>query len=66
MFFGFKRSKAVSANAVIASGAKQSISRQAAQWIASSLALPCTNASRLSQAMTLMQYHCNPVEFNNA
>jgi hypothetical protein len=34
--------------------AKQSIGPQAEEWIASSLALPCANASRLSQAMTLL------------
>jgi hypothetical protein len=35
---------------VIASEAKQSMKQQS--WIASSLALPCANAARLSQAMT--------------
>ena len=37
---------------VIASEAKQSIAPHGDRWIASSLALPCANASRLSQAMT--------------
>jgi hypothetical protein len=40
---------------IIASEAKQSIGQHAALWIASSLTLPCANASRLSQAMTKLQ-----------
>jgi hypothetical protein len=32
--------------------AKQSIEAAKKEWIASSLTLPCANASRLSQAMT--------------
>jgi hypothetical protein len=42
MFFGFERRDRVAANAVIASGAKQSIVPQAEEWIASSLALLAT------------------------
>src|SRR5665213_2697103 len=40
---------------VIASAAKQSIAQQASkqEWIASSQELPCANAARLSQAMTV-------------
>jgi hypothetical protein len=57
MFFGSKRRDAVAANAVIASGAKQSIAPQAEKWIASSLAL---------LAMTWMQYRDYPAEFNDA
>jgi hypothetical protein len=37
MYFGFERRDAIAANAVIASGAKQSIVPQAGEWIASSL-----------------------------
>jgi hypothetical protein len=56
MFFGFERRDAVAANAVIASGAKQSIVPQAEEWIASSLAL---------LAMTWMQYRDYSAEFND-
>jgi hypothetical protein len=38
---------------VIASEAKQSMVSPEERWIASSLTLPCANASRLSQAMTV-------------
>src|SRR6185437_8013934 len=38
---------------VVASETKQSLGNAAADWIASSLTLPCANASRLSQAMTI-------------
>jgi hypothetical protein len=41
-----------SISAVIASEAKQSMSRHNDRWIASSQKLPCANALRLSQAMT--------------
>jgi hypothetical protein len=49
MFFGFEKRDAVAANAVIASGAKQSI--------AASGGMDCFVATLL--AMTRMQYHCN-------
>src|SRR6478752_5380058 len=42
-----------SISAVIASEAKQSMSRHNDRWIASSQKLPCANALRLSQAMRL-------------
>ena len=66
MFFGFEWRDGIVAGVVIASEAKQSIAPRVEEWIASSLALPCTNASRLSQAMTWMQYRDYSAKFNDA
>jgi hypothetical protein len=56
ILFGLERRDVAAAGAVIASGAKQSISPQAEKWIASSLTL---------LAMTWMEYHRNSTEFND-
>jgi hypothetical protein len=64
MFFGFERRDAGAANTVIASGAKQSI-RNKARLDCFVASLPCTNASRLSLAMSRC-YHGHLAEFNDA